>query len=81
MLSILGLSIIMILLFCFYSLVVVVVVFCLFVFYPINALFNFQTCNILLCEHCRYNKRESAAFAASRIPACYGAAQRVLHEV
>ncbi|KXJ27318.1 Methyltransferase-like protein 17, mitochondrial [Exaiptasia diaphana] len=29
----------------------------------------------------RYNKRESAAFAASRIPASYGATLRVLHEI
>lgn len=29
----------------------------------------------------RYNKREAAAYAASRLPASYGATLRVFHEV
>ena len=36
---------------------------------------------VLTCTNYRYNKRESVAYAASRIPASYGATLRVFHEV
>ena len=36
---------------------------------------------IALFFFCRYGKRETAAFAAGRMPACFGATKRVLTEV
>lgn len=53
----------------------------LFVIFPPKIVSNGSLRVALIYFGDRYNKREAAAYAASRLPASYGATLRVFHEV